>query len=104
MYHGGAALFDFVTLVISAHLLVGRLSDEMQSLCLIAMCVNAVGWILYLAWIPALVYNSALIGVSHVQYLRLLLGDHNGVDSIRSHMVRGTAPWGAKLHNEKAQQ
>lgn len=75
LYHGAAALFDFATLVVSAHALEGQLSDDMQTLCLVSMVVNFAGFILYMAWLPPFSYDIAIMGVGYVQYIRLFMGD-----------------------------
>lgn len=87
IYHGSAALFDLMALVISAHLLAGRLSDDMQSLCLIAIFVNSAGWFLYMAYAPPRCYQIALLGVNYGQCLRLLIGDSYDDYRVRAGVV-----------------
>lgn len=104
LYHGAAALFDFATLVVSAYTLKGRLSDDLQALCFASMVINCIGWILYLAWIMPSVYNSAVLGVGSVQYIRLLLGDLYDDHSLRSDLVFRRDHGRSEFHTKKADQ
>lgn len=88
IYHGAAMLFDFATLVVSAHALQGRLSDDMQTLCLVSMVVNFCGWIAYLAYAPPVTYNYAIGVLGYVQYIRLLLGDSYDANRLGNYLVR----------------
>lgn len=88
LYHGAAALFDFATLVVSAHALEGRLSDDLQALCFASMIVNFLGFLAYMAYAPAIVYNNAIWGLCVVQYGRLLWVDGNGHRLMGFDMVR----------------
>ncbi len=102
-YHGAALMFDYATLVVSATLLTGRLGDDMQILCLMAMIVNFVGWILYLAYAPPVPYNYAIGVLGYVQWARLILGDHH-VNRVGHHLVRRRDSVGPELHSKEAHQ
>ena len=103
VYHGLAAGTDFLLLVLAAHLLRGRLSNDMQTLCWISMVVNFAGWLLYLAYAPPITYNYAIGILGYVQLLRLLpVGIY--ADRPGQRFIPGPDFGGPKLHYEKAKR
>lgn len=105
VYHGSASFSDFILLFASSNILTGRLSNDMQDLCLTSMFINAIGWFAYLAWISSTPYNFLINGLSCVQFFRLFI-----VDAINDHshtwrnVFRWHHPIGKGLYNEKAEQ
>lgn len=102
LYHGAAALFDFATLAVSAHVLEGQLSDDMQTLCLVSMLVNFCGWIAYLAYTPPITYNYAIGVLGYVQYARLFLGDSYDANRLGNYLVRRRDPSRPQLRAKEA--
>jgi hypothetical protein len=103
MYHGGAALFDFATLIISAHALRGHLSDDMQQLCLASMVANFLGWILYLAYLPPNLYDVAIVTLNYVQMAWLLwIGRHDAEYHSWRAVVHRADPRSLQLHSTEA--
>lgn len=101
LYHGGAALFDFATLAVSAYMLEGRLSDDMQALCFASMVVNFTGFLLYVAYAPPTLYDRVIEALGYVQYIRLVLGDHATFSLLGSDMVHRPPVSRSQLHFEK---
>ncbi len=104
IYHGSAAATDFLLLICASFALSGRLSDDMQNLCLLSMTVNFCGWLLYLAYAPPNSYNNAILGVTYVQFARLIPIGPYGFDRARECNFRGNDLGSTQLHHEKAQR
>lgn len=104
VFHGGAAFFDFLLLIFASHLLKGKLSDDMQTLCLVSIVFNFVGWNAYVAYAPPIVYNTMMWGLGYVQYARLILGDRydDFARLLGNGVVRSNYSRRPKLHAEKA--
>lgn len=105
VFHIGAAFIDFMLLICANHLLNGKLSDDMQTLCYVSIVFNFLGWILYMAYAPPIFYNGLMGVLSYVQYLRLIMGDRH-VDFARllgNGVVRSNNLSRPKLHTEKAE-
>lgn len=87
MFHGSAAALDFAILWCAPRFTAGRLCDDMQTLCLVSVIANYVGWIAYTAYAPPIFYNTFMWGLSYVQFGRLLLvdrhADTSGLDLVR---------------------
>ena len=79
-YHGTACALDFLLLRCAPLLIAGRLCDDIQALCFASMFMNALGWALYLAYIPPDLCNILVLGIIHVQYIRLLFVDRRDAD------------------------
>lgn len=97
-YHGGAALFDFATIIIAAHLLTGRLSCDMQDLCFCSMVTNFIGWLSYLCWISPIPYNLMIEALGYSQMLRLLWTDNNAAHNLGSDLVHRDYFGGKKFY------
>lgn len=87
MFHGSAATFDLLILYSVSKLISGRLRDDMQTLCLVSIVINFIGWIAYLAYAPPVFYNITMWGLTYVQFGRLLYVDDHDVDSLGCHLV-----------------
>lgn len=77
VFHWSAALFDAALLSCAPLLLLGRLCDDLEALCLLSMVGNALGWALYLAYAPPVIYNMLMTGLSYVQWIRLFYVDRD---------------------------
>lgn len=89
-FHGSAAALD-VTLLCGSHFLIsGRLCNDLEALFVLSAVGNAIGWWLYLAYAPPVIYNTLMWGITYVQLARLLYVDrhdadacHPGIDLVR---------------------
>ncbi len=104
-YHASAALCDFLLLILSANVLVGRLSDDMQALFLAFMCLNFLGFLAYAAYISPVFYDMACLGLSYAQYLRIFMDDQYDALAhlLGNKLVRRPDINCKKLHVKKAQ-
>jgi len=89
LMHGSAALVDFFILWCAPRFIAGRLCDDTQTLCLVSVVANYVGWIAYTAYAPPIFYNTFMWGLSYVQWARLLLVDRHADDATGIYLVRG---------------
>lgn len=87
-FHGSAAAVELVLIFCMPWLLEGRLCDDMQTLSLVSMIANALGWALYLASLPPVFYNTFMWGLSCVQLGRLLMVDRHDADTLGCDLVR----------------
>ncbi len=92
LYHFSAAATDFMLLVSASSALTGRLCDDLETLCLVSMVVNFLGFLAYMAYAPPITYNYAIGVLGYVQYARLLLVDRYGIDRVGSGVFRGLNP------------
>lgn len=99
LFHGSAAGVDLILLYAVSGFVSGRLCDDMESLCLASAVVNFVGWLLYMAYAPPIIYNVLSWGLSYVQWGRLLLVDGNDADHLGFHLVRGRHHGRAKFYS-----
>lgn len=88
-YHASAGAVDLFLLWIAQHRISGRLCDHIQGLCLASVVANFVGYRLYMAYSPPDLYNLSIIGLSYVQYLRLLYVGRHDADYHDLAMVPG---------------
>lgn len=87
-FHGSAAMVDFALLLAAPYWLAGRLCDDTETLLLLSIIGNAIGWGLYMAYAPPVFYDVFMWGLSLAQWLRLLYVDDHDY-SARSDLVRG---------------
>jgi len=88
VFHGSAAAVDLLLIYAVPALVVGRLCDDMQTLCLVSIVVNFIGWILYMAYAPPVIFDVMSWSLCYVQFGRLLIVDVDDVDSMGLHLVR----------------
>lgn len=89
LFHGSAALCDAALLCCAPRLLSGRLCDDLETLCLVSMVGNALGWALYLAYAPPVLFNVFMTGLGYVQAIRLFYVGRDDADrSMGSDLVR----------------
>lgn len=87
LFHGSAAAVDFLILWCAPRFISGRLCDYTQTLCIVSVVANYVGWYAYTAYAPPIYYNNFMWGLSYVQWFVLLLVDRHadatGIDLVR---------------------
>lgn len=88
LFHGSAALLDWLLLIIAPYLLVGGLSQDTQWLLMASIFGNYVGWGLYMAYMPPVIYNFSMLLLTGVQIMRLFIPDSHDADDSRNDMVR----------------
>lgn len=94
IFHGSAALVDFILLYSAPSFMVGQLCDDIQRLCLASIVVNFLGWLAYTAYAPPLIYNTVMWGLSYAQWGRLLIvDDDNATDNLGVHLVHRDYLW-----------
>jgi uncharacterized phosphosugar-binding protein len=104
VFHGTAALCDGVLLLAAPALLHGHLCDDTETLLLASIIGNALGWLLYMAYLPPVFYNASMGALALMQGLRLLYVDNDDADYLGLHLVRGTDFVGAQPYFTKAHQ
>lgn len=102
LFHGTGALADFALLLAIPYWLTGKLCDDSETLLLIVICINAIGWGLYMAYAPPIWYNGCMWGASIAQWLRLLYVDRHDADSVGLDLVRRGHHHGRQLYFTKA--
>lgn len=102
LYHGSAATVDLLLMYCAPWLIQGRLCDDIQATCIASIFVNALGWALYLAYTPPVIYNSLIAGICYVQFARLLFVDRDDADTIGRALLRGLAGGRSKFHSQEA--
>ena len=84
LFHVSAMLCDLAILWCAPRFVAGRLRDDTQTLCLVSVVANLVGWKAYTAYAPPIYYDTFMWGLSYVQFGRLLLvgrhADRSGCD------------------------
>jgi hypothetical protein len=88
LFHGSAATVDFFLLYSVPRLLESQLCDDMQTLCLVSIVGNALGWALYMAEFPPVFYNTFMWGLSYVQWARLFMVDRHDANAVGCDLVR----------------
>lgn len=73
LFHVSAMLCDLVILWCAPRFISGRLCDDTQTLCLVSVIANYVGYRAYVAYAPPIYYDTFMWGLSYVQWARLLL-------------------------------
>lgn len=99
-YHGSAALCDLFLLACSARFFKGRLSFDMQILCLLCILVNGFGYFAYRYYWPAAPYNMAMTSLIFLQFVRLLILDRHDFDTLRN-LFRGSSVRRPQHHSGK---
>jgi hypothetical protein len=89
LYHFSAAAVDCMLLVSAASCLKGRLCDDLETLCLVSIVVNGLGFLAYMAYAPPITYNYAIGVLGYVQYARLLMVARYDFDRMGNSFLRG---------------
>jgi len=87
LFHGSAALADLLLIYAIPAIVVGRLCDDMQTLCLVSIIVNFLGWIAYMAYAPPSIFNAMSWGLCYVQLARLFIPGGSDADRIGHYLV-----------------
>ncbi len=95
IFHGGAALADLALIHCAPAFLSGPACDDTQTLCLISIVANFIGWLLYLAFFSPIYYDLFMWVLGYVQSMRLLIVDSDDANPVGVHMVRGSYHLGA---------
>lgn len=88
VFHGSAATVDLFLLYSVPRLLEGKLCDDTQTLCLVSIVGNALGWALYLAYIPPVFFDTFMWGLGYVQLARLFMVDNHDANTLGCDLVR----------------
>ena len=98
LFHGSAALLDLLLLFVTPAVLRGRLYVDSQRLLLASIVGNFAGWLLYMAYVSPMIYNTYMVALTYAQLLRLLIPDRHadplGLDLVRhpDHLGGGNHP------------
>jgi hypothetical protein len=87
LFHGSAALIDLFMLYAAPAVLNGRLCTDTQKLLLASIVGNAAGWLLYMAYVSPIFYNTFMVALTYAQLLRLFIPDRHA-DPLGSTLVR----------------
>lgn len=101
-FHLSAAAVDLLLLYSAPRFIAGRLCRDVQTLCLVSIVANFVGWIAYVAYAPPIFYNIFMWSLAYVQFGRILLVDHHGTDDLGFDLVRGADRRGRQNNFGKA--
>lgn len=77
MFHGSAALVDLLMLYTAPAILTGRLCLDTQKLLLASIVGNFAGWLLYVAYVSPIFYNSFMWALTYAQLLRFFIPDRH---------------------------
>ena len=87
LFHGSAALLDLLMLYAAPAVLNGRLCTDTQKLLLASIVGNFAGWLLYMAYVSPIFYNTFMVALTYAQLLRLFIPDRHA-DPAGSNLVR----------------
>ena len=87
-FHGSSGLVDLFLIYAIPFLLKGKLCDDIQILCLFDIALNFVGWLLYLAYAPPVIYDTLSWTLTYIQWGRLLVTDENNANYMGRNLVR----------------
>lgn len=91
LHYASAALFDWILFRICPYVVDGGLCTDMMALCFASVALNALGWVLYMAYVAPAYYVTLSWVLTGAQTLRLLMVDGNGINIIRAVLVRRPA-------------
>lgn len=101
LYHGSAFTIDLALLYAMPRLLKGAVCEDMECLFLLSIVANFFGWVGYLFYASPDYYNNFMLGLTLVQFIRLLIVDHDDTDDTnnkRMYLVRGGRGGCAPIH------
>jgi len=105
VYYAGAATVDCLMYRCVEKFLSGSLRRDIEALCIASICINALGWAMYLAYSPPELYNKAIAGVNYALAMRLIVmggGDVFNYSYWRD-LVRSVTRGRSYLASEKAE-
>lgn len=88
LFHGSAASVELMLVWSLPWLIEGKLCDDMQTLSLVCIVINALGWAAYMARIPPVFFNTLMWGMAYVQWARLCMVDRHDADTLGRDLVR----------------
>ncbi len=102
IYHLSAAATDYMLLASAPFFLFGRISDDLQVLCLFSMIANMVGWWFYMSWLSPSTYNYSILIIGYIQYARLITAGIHGTDRTGEYFFHRLGTFSQKQNYEKA--
>ena len=79
-YYGGSALFDLAAIiVISCTVKVSSMALTIQKICLASICLNFFGWVMWMLYMPPVMYNSLFIALYVCALLTLITRNKSDV-------------------------
>lgn len=91
IFHGSAVACELFLIYLAPHLLEDRICTDMETLCIVSIIANALGWGLYVAYAPPVFFDTFMWGLSYVQLIRLSIPDRYDADHYGVHLLRGCA-------------
>lgn len=91
LFYASAAFFDWSLFRACPWFIRGTLCTDMMASCVASAALNAIGWGLYMAYVPHEYYVVASAVLSTVQAVRLLIPDNGAYNSFRSFILRRPA-------------
>jgi hypothetical protein len=91
IFHGSAVACELFLIYLVPHLLEDRVCTDMETLCIVSIVANALGWGLYVASAPPVFFNTFTWGLSYVQLIRLSTPDRYDADHYGVPLLRGGA-------------
>lgn len=101
-FHGSAALFDLFILIIVQEVFTGHLCRDMETLCIVSIVANFLGFRAYMAYAPPVYYDNFMWGITYVQFIRLLLVDGHDAHHLGVNLVRRIGSKRGGIHHRKA--
>lgn len=102
LFHGSAAACELFLIYLVPHLLSDRVCTDMETLCIVSIVANALGWGLYVASSPPIYFDTFMWGLSYVQVIRLSIPDRYDADYYGVSLLRGGAGGRSRQVIEKA--
>ena len=94
LFHGSAALLDWLLLWIAPRLLSGPLCDRTQWLLLYSIVGNATGWALYMSYASPIYYNVSMWALTIVQFGVLIMPTRHDDNNSWINLVHGASRLG----------
>ena len=88
LFHGSAATVDLFLVYSAPRFLEAKLCDDIQTLCLVSIVGNALGWAFYLAYLPPVFFNTTMEILGYVQLARLFMVDRHDANDLGCDLVR----------------
>lgn len=87
-FHGSAATIDWLLYHATRYVVTEDLQDDMETMFLISIAGNALGWALYMSYAPPYFYNGFMWALGYVQWIRLFLVGRHDANHLWLHLVR----------------
>ena len=89
LFHGSAAACELFLIALVPHILSGQVCTDMETLSIVSIVANAIGWFLYVASYPPVFFDVFTWGLSYVQAIRLAIPDRYDADHNWTALFRG---------------